>query len=75
MSKKDTQVVIRFNLDAILESRGLSQRQAADMTGISKNGISVLAGQPQQIQMTTLAKLCKGLGVTPADLFKVEDGK
>lgn len=72
---KKKQIKIRFNLDAILAVRNLTQRQAAELTGISKNGISVLAGQPEQIQMTTLAKLCQGLEITPDQLFLIEEVK
>jgi DNA-binding Xre family transcriptional regulator len=70
MPKKNSTVVI-FRLSEILAERKISQREAARLTGISKNGISVLAGDPDQIKLPTIAKLCAGLGVTPADLFSV----
>lgn len=69
---KNKSLKIQFNLSAILAEKELSQRKAADMTGISKNGISVLAGEPKQIQIETLEKLCNGLSVSPSDLFVVE---
>lgn len=68
---KNKSLKIQFNLSAILAEKELSQRKAADMTGISKNGISVLAGEPKQIQIETLEKLCNGLNVSPSDLFVV----
>jgi DNA-binding Xre family transcriptional regulator len=73
--KKDKQITVRLNLGEILASRGMTQREAASLTGIHKNVISVLAGEPSQIQLKTIAKLCQGLGVTVDQLFKVEEGK
>lgn len=70
MPKKNQNVVI-FRLSEILAERKISQREAARLTGISKNGISVLAGEPKQIMLPTITKLCAGLGVTPADLFSM----
>lgn len=66
---------IRFNLGEILAAKGMTQREAATLTGIHKNQISVLAGEPSQIQFKTLEKLCQGLGITVGELFKTEEVK
>ena len=70
---KKKQYKIHFNLDTILAARDLTQREAAKQTGLSKNAISVLAGEPQQIQLDTIAKLCSGLDITPDQLFVLEE--
>jgi DNA-binding Xre family transcriptional regulator len=72
---KKKQIKIRFNLGAFLTAQGLTQREAAEKTGLSKNAISVLAGEPQQVQFDTLAKLCAGLDVTPDQLIVLEEVK
>jgi DNA-binding Xre family transcriptional regulator len=72
---KKKQIKIRFNLGGFLAAQGMTQREAARLTGISKNAISVLAGEPQQIQFDTLAKLCAGLDVTPEKLIVLEEVK
>jgi DNA-binding Xre family transcriptional regulator len=72
---KKKQYKIRFNLGAILSTKGMTQREAAEQTGLSKNAVSVLAGEPQQIQFDTLAKLCAGLEVTPDQLLVLEEVK
>ena len=59
-----------FSLPRIIKDRGLTQSHVAELTGMSKNGVSNLcrAGLVQ-IRVDTISKLCAGLGVTPADLF------
>jgi len=63
---------MKFNLRRILEERGMTQKKASILTGIHKNGISVLAGEPTKISFETMAKICQGLKITPADLFTLE---
>jgi len=63
---------VRFNLRQILEAKKLTQATASKMTGISKNGISHLTCDPRSVALETLAKICKGLNVSPADLFTLE---
>jgi putative transcriptional regulator len=71
--KKQT-TTIRFRLAEILQEREISQREAARITGISKNGISVLCGEPVQIRLETLSKLCSTLNVTISDLLVFDNG-
>jgi DNA-binding Xre family transcriptional regulator len=70
---KHKQTKIRFNLRGVLAEKGITHRKAAEMTGISKTGISVLAGDPSQVQISTLEKLVQGLNVTIDQLFVVEE--
>lgn len=63
---------ITFRLAEILKEKGLTQRKAATMTGISKNGISVLAGEPKQISLETIGKICNGLNISPSDLIVLD---
>jgi DNA-binding Xre family transcriptional regulator len=69
MSKKNISRQLCVRLDQVLKDRGISQAQAAKQTGISKNGISILCGEPRLIRMDTLTLLCLGLGVQPAELI------
>jgi DNA-binding Xre family transcriptional regulator len=70
---KRKQTKIRFNLRGVLAEKGITHRKAAEMTGISKTGISVLAGDPSQVQISTIEKLVQGLNVTIDQLFVVEE--
>lgn len=72
---KKKQYKIRFDLGVILTAKDMTQREAAQRTGLSKNAISVLAGEPQQIQLDTLAKLCTGLDLTPEQLLTLVEEK
>jgi DNA-binding Xre family transcriptional regulator len=73
--KKKKELTIRFGLGKIIASQGISYREVARRTGLSTTAISVLAGEPSQVQLVTVTKLCSGLDVTPADLFIVEETK
>jgi len=66
---------LKFMLSEIMHERKLSLRAAAKLTGISRNGLAVLCGDPTQIRMDTIVKLCIGLGIAPADLFQLETKK
>lgn len=71
----DTIKLIDFRLGDILRERNLTQRKAAELTGLSENAISKLAGVGlRQIRIDTITALCNGLSLTPADLFKEIDG-
>jgi DNA-binding Xre family transcriptional regulator len=72
---KNKQITVRFSLSEILTAKGMTQREAAEKTGIHKNVISVLAGEPSQVQLKTIAKLCQGLDITPDQLFRMEEVK
>ena len=63
---------VKFNFSRILKEKNLTQKKASVLTGIHKNGISVLAGEPTKISFQILTKICKGLNVSPADLFTLE---
>lgn len=65
-------IKVKFNLDAILKRKGMNRNQAAIATGLSRQAIGMLAGNPDRVRIDTIEKLCKGLGIKPEELFKVE---
>ncbi|MBY3623614.1 helix-turn-helix transcriptional regulator [Acinetobacter sp. CUI P1] len=66
---------IRCRLGDIMKERGLTNKEVVELTGVSRNTITSLAGNAtKRIDYDTLAGLCKGLQVTPGDLLEyVED--
>lgn len=63
--------MIQFKLGEIMRDRGLKNKDVVELTGISRNTITTLsANATARIDFVTIDKLCKGLNVTPSDLFK-----
>lgn len=62
----------RFDLRAVLNRLHMSQREASERTGLSKNAISVLCGEPTRLSISTINGLCRGLGVGIEDLFTTD---
>jgi DNA-binding Xre family transcriptional regulator len=61
---------VRLKVPEILKDRGMSVTEFAAATGLAYNTASALArGFYDRIGLETIAMICKGLGVTPADLF------
>ncbi|WP_226001615.1 helix-turn-helix domain-containing protein [Paenibacillus sp. BJ-4] len=62
---------IRCRLGDIMRERGLQNKDVVDLTGVSRNTITSLAGNAtKRIDYDTLGALCRGLGVTPGDLLE-----
>jgi transcriptional regulator with XRE-family HTH domain len=57
-------------LRAARRSMALSQRQLAEMAGVSANTVRLLEGGRRGAYPSTLRKLASALGVTPADLIR-----
>lgn len=69
-------MAIRFNLDKIIEQRGLTQADIIKMTELSRNTVKALVGGINtRIDFPTLDALCENLGVTPADLIEYVPNK
>ncbi|MEV5028528.1 helix-turn-helix domain-containing protein [Paenibacillus sp. LPE1-1-1.1] len=67
MSKKPE---VKCRLGEIMEQKGLTNKKVIELTGVSRNTITSLAADAtNRIDYETLAKLCKGLDVTPGDLL------
>lgn len=68
-----TQARVTFCLADVIRSKGITQRQAAEMTGLSENAISKLVGGGlRQVRLDTLQALCNGLEINLEDLLKLE---
>ena len=62
---------IRCRLGDIMRERGLQNKDVVDLTGVSRNTITSLAGNAtKRIDYDTLGALCRGLGLTPGDLLE-----
>jgi putative transcriptional regulator len=62
---------IRCRLGDIMRERGLQNKDVVDLTGVSRNTITSLAGNAtKRIDYDTLGALCRGLGVAPGDLLE-----
>lgn len=62
---------IRCRLGDIMRERSLQNKDVVELTGVSRNTITSLAGNAtKRIDYDTLGALCRGLGVTPGDLLE-----
>ncbi|MCM3783171.1 helix-turn-helix transcriptional regulator [Neobacillus mesonae] len=54
-----------------MKERQLSNKDVVQLTGVSRNTITSLAGNAtKRIDYETLGNLCRGLNVTPADILE-----
>jgi putative transcriptional regulator len=67
--------MIRLSLDKVMKSRGLTQKDIIEITGITRNTVKSLAANAStRIDFPTLDALCRGLNVKPGDLIEyIED--
>jgi DNA-binding Xre family transcriptional regulator len=72
MAEEKRECVVRFRLGEILREREMTQTEASEKTGLSRQAMIKLVRTPQAVQLETLAKLCAGLNISPAELFVVE---
>ncbi|WP_404592139.1 helix-turn-helix domain-containing protein [Paenibacillus sp. RC73] len=55
----------------MMRERGLQNKDVVELTGVSRNTITSLAGNAtKRIDYDTLGASCRGLGVTPGDLLE-----
>lgn len=60
------------HLGALLEERGMTLVQLAQLTGVTVANLSVLKnGRARAIRYTTLTAVCDALGCQPGDLLTV----
>ena len=65
---------ITFQLQKILDDKGLTVDQAASVTKLSRPTLYKLkSGNATGIQFETIQSLCNGLDVRPCDLFVIEE--
>lgn len=75
--------MIKFNLKKVMKEKNLNISQLNEMTGISRNSLSLLInGKSQGVQFETLEKITRSLNIEVGDLFersfnelKIETGK
>jgi DNA-binding Xre family transcriptional regulator len=64
--------VVEFHLRQVMDERKLTVTDVSNRTGISRNGLYMLLDRlPRAIRFDTIARLCVGLDIHPADLFVV----
>lgn len=73
MPPKKQDCIVRFRLGDILREKDMTQVEASQKTGLSRQALIKLVRDPQAVQMETLSKLCTGLDLAPCELFVVED--
>ena len=60
---------VRLRLSEVLEELGWTQRKFSEMTGLSRNAISNLAGDPRQIRLDSLAAIIEATGKDISELL------
>lgn len=64
-------MAVRCRLGDIMKNRNLGNKDVVEKTGVSRNTITSLAANAtKRIDYDTLDNLCRGLGVTPAELIE-----
>lgn len=70
--KKTPYAVVEFHLKQIMEERGLSVPQVSKLTGITHSALYMMLDRlPRAVRFDTIARLCAGLDVMPADLLVI----
>lgn len=64
---------VRIRLSEILQERNMMQKELAELCGLSENTISKLSGNPRQVRIDTIEKICAVLDIEPGELFDYED--
>ena len=62
---------IKVHLDKVLEERGMTSRELAEMIGITQANLSILkTGKAKGLRFSTLMAICETLDCQPADLLE-----
>jgi transcriptional regulator with XRE-family HTH domain len=69
----DVRLLVGLNFRRLRVARGLTQEQAADLTGVSQQYISGLERGRRNPTVLTLHELCGPLGAAPVDLLRDPD--
>jgi transcriptional regulator with XRE-family HTH domain len=70
----DVRLQVGLNFRTLRIRRGLTQEQAADLTGVSQQYISGLERGRRNPTVLTLHELCGPLGAEPWELLRPEQG-
>lgn len=70
MENTMTKGAVRLRVPEIMMERNITVADLARMTGLTYNSASSISrGHYDRIGMETIEALCRGLGVTPGELF------
>ena len=62
---------IKVHLDKVLEERGMTSKELAEMIGITQANLSILkTGKAKGLRFSTLIAICEILDCQPADLLE-----
>ena len=62
---------IKVHLDKVLEERGMTSRELAEMIGITQANLSILkTGKAKGLRFSTLIAICEILDCQPADILE-----
>lgn len=71
----DVRRLVGINFRALRTARGLTQEQAAELTGVSQQYISGLEQGRRNPTVLTLHELCSPLGADPQELLRRFDAR
>lgn len=64
---------IKWKVDELAASRGWSARQLAEEAGLDQKTVrNILAGRATRVDLNTIARLSRALGVGPGSLWELE---
>lgn len=64
---------IKIHLDALLQQRGMTQKELAERVGITPANLNIFAtGKARAVRFSTLEAICRELDCAPGDLLKHE---
>lgn len=64
---------VLVHLDRVLEDRGITLTELAELAGVTVVNLSVLKnGRARAVRFSTLTAICRALDCQPGDLFSVE---
>ena len=62
---------IKVHLDKVLEEKGMTSKELAEMIGITQANLSILkTGKAKGIRFATLMAICEILDCQPADILE-----
>ena len=62
---------IKVHLDKVLEERGMTSKELAEMIGITQANLSILkTGKAKGLRFSTLIDICEILDCQPADILE-----
>lgn len=62
-------MAVRLRLGEILRERQMTQKDFAEMSGLSEMAVSKIVNQPAQIRLDTIDTICDALNVDVTDLI------